>query len=86
MRYVQGLLRQGDDELEKIGGRRTWAKRVEMVEGMMQEEGDGEGEGGGVVWSSTEARAAVRDKDWERLKRLVPEGVAQSVERGEVSW
>lgn len=76
MRYVKGLLE--GDELEQVGGRGEWARRVEMVDGMQEADG--------VVLSSTEARAAVKDKKWERLRRLVPEGVAGCIERGEVSW
>lgn len=76
LRYVEGLV--DGDELEKAGGRREWAKRVDMVEAM---EGDD-----GLVLSSTEARAAVEEKDWEKLRRLIPEGVAGCIERGHVSW
>lgn len=76
MRYVEGLV--DGDELESVGGRREWAKRVEMVEAMEAEEG--------LVVSSTEARAAVKDGDWQKLRRLVPEGVAGCIEKGDVSW
>lgn len=76
MRYVEGLV--DGDELESVGGRTEWAKRVEMVEAMEAEEG--------LVVSSTEARAAVKVGDWQRLRRLVPENVAGCIERGDVSW
>lgn len=74
--YVQRLLH--GDELERGGGRREWAKRVAMVEGL--EGADG------LVLSSTEARAAVAKGEWARLRRLVPAGVAGVIERGEVEW
>lgn len=76
MRYVEGLL--NGNELESVGGRREWAKRVEMVEAMEAEEG--------LVVSSTEARAAVKDGDWQKLRRLVPEDVAGCIEKGDISW
>lgn len=74
--YIERLLR--GDELDKVGGRREWARTVEMVEGL-----DG---ADGLVLSSTEARAAVAKEDWARLRRLVPESVAKAIERREVSW
>lgn len=67
--YLEGLV--GGDALEEVGGRREWARRVELVEGLRGEE----------VLSSTEARSAVAKGDWERVKRLVPESVAGLVER-----
>lgn len=76
LRYVEGLV--DGDELDSAGGRREWAKRVDMVEAMEGEDG--------LVLSSTEARAAVEAKDWERLRRLLPEDVAGCIERGDVSW
>lgn len=76
MRYVEGLL--AGDELEKVGGKREWARRVEMVEGLDATDG--------LVLSSTEARKAVAAADWERLRRLVGAGVAELIEEGEVSW
>lgn len=66
------------DELEKVGGRREWAKRLELVEGL---EGSH-----GLIFSSTEARAAVEKEDWERLRKLVSPGVAGAIERKEVQW
>lgn len=77
LRYVDGLV--DGDELVKVGGRKEWARRVEMVHGM-----DGSKEE--AVVSSTLAREAVKAKDWARLRRLVPEGVAGLIENGEVSW
>ncbi|KAK7746677.1 hypothetical protein SLS53_001862 [Cytospora paraplurivora] len=77
LRYVEGLV--DGEELDKVGGRREWARRVEMVNGM-------EGSKEEAVVSSTLAREAVKAKDWARLRKLVPEGVASLIERGEVSW
>lgn len=76
MEYVEKILH--GDELEKIGGRREWAQRVEMVEAMEDKDG--------LVLSSTEAREAVKSKDWDKLRKLVPEGVASLIEQGEVAW
>lgn len=76
IRYVEGLL--AGDELEKVGGKKEWARRVEMVEGLDATDG--------LVLSSTEARKAVAAEDWERLRRLVGAGVAELIEKGEVSW
>lgn len=66
------------DELERVGGRREWAARVELIEGLEGSDG--------LVLSSTEARAAVEKGDWGRLKRVVPAGVAGAIERKEVQW
>lgn len=66
-------------ELEEVGGRRDWARRVELVEGM-----SGDAEGGAV--SSTLAREAVKARDWARLRQLVPSGVASLVEKEAVAW
>lgn len=77
MGYVDKMLR--GDGLEKVGGRRAWAQRVEMVEAMAQDED-------GVVVSSTETREAVQSKNWDKVRRLVPEGVAELIEQGEVHW
>lgn len=73
--YVDGLLH--GDELDKVGGRRNWAERVELVEGRREEEGE-------EVVSSTLAREAAGRKDWEGLKSLVPEEVAKVVESDEL--
>ncbi|KAG6357358.1 hypothetical protein INS49_013235 [Diaporthe citri] len=67
------------NELEEVGGRREWARRVELVEGMS---GDAEG---GVV-SSTLAREAVKAGAWGRLRELVPSGVASLIEKEAVAW
>lgn len=77
LQYVERLVE--GDELEKVGGRREWARRVEMVQGM----GGSKEE---AVVSSTLAREAVKARDWTRLRKLVPEGVADLIEQGEVSW
>lgn len=75
--YVERIMH--GRELEEVGGRREWARRVELVEGM-----SGEMEGGAV--SSTLAREAVKAGDWGRLKELVPGGVASLIEREAVAW
>lgn len=75
--YVERLV--DGDELDKVGGRREWARRVEMVQGMVGSKEE-------AVVSSTLAREAVKAKDWARLRKLVPEGVAGLIEKGEVSW
>lgn len=80
LRYVERLV--SGDELDRVGGRREWAKRVEMVEATEGKERDKSL----VAVSSTQARTAVQEKSWERLRRLVPVDVAGSIERGEVSW
>lgn len=67
------------NELEEVGGRREWARRVELVEGTSG------GEDGGAV-SSTLAREAVKAGDWARLRELVPGGVASLIEREAVVW
>lgn len=75
--YVERIMH--GKELEEVGGRREWARRVELVEGM-----SGEVEGGAV--SSTLAREAVKAGDWGRLRELVPGGVASLIEREAVAW
>lgn len=75
--YLERLV--DGDELDKVGGRREWARRVEMVHGMV-------GSKEQAVVSSTLAREAVKARNWARLKNLVPESVADLIERGEVSW
>jgi nicotinamide-nucleotide adenylyltransferase len=71
--YVERLVR--GDELEKIGGSKGWAERIEIVEGRKE---------GEEVVSSTLARAAAKAKDWARLKGLVPSEVGKWVEREEL--
>lgn len=75
--YLERILH--GDELEEVGGRREWARRVELVEGT-----SGGGDGGAV--SSTLAREAVKAGDWGRLRELVPGGVASLIEREAVAW
>lgn len=75
--YVERIMH--GKELEEVGGRREWARRVELVEGM-----SGEMEGGAV--SSTLAREAVKAGDWGRLRELVPDAVASLIEREAVAW
>lgn len=67
------------NELDEVGGRREWARRVELVEGMS-------GDAGGGVVSSTLAREAVKEGDWGRLRELVPSGVASLIEKEAVAW
>ncbi|KAJ0120959.1 cytidylyltransferase family protein [Diaporthe amygdali] len=76
--YVESIMH--GSELEDVGGRREWARRVELVEGT-----SGEGPEKAAV-SSTLAREAVKSKDWDRLRELVPGGVASLIEKGEVAW
>lgn len=75
--YVERIMH--GKELEEVGGRREWARRVELVEGM-----SGDVDGGTV--SSTLAREAVKAGDWGRLRELVPDGVASLIEREAVAW
>lgn len=70
MSYVEKLLH--GDELERLGGSKEWAGRIEIV--------DGRREGEEVV-SSTLAREAAKAQDWGRLQRLVPPEVKKWVER-----
>jgi nicotinamide-nucleotide adenylyltransferase len=70
--YVEELLK--GDGLEKIGGSREWARRINIVEGRRE---------GETVISSTLARKAAKDQDWERLEALVPPEVKKWIERGE---
>lgn len=76
--YIERIMHGG--ELEEVGGRREWAGRVELVEGT-----SGGGADGGVV-SSTLAREAVKAKDWDRLRELVPRCVASLIEEDAVAW
>ncbi|KAI1809863.1 Nucleotidylyl transferase [Poronia punctata] len=55
-----------DGRLERIGGRKEWVGRVEMVEGRKVEE---------AVISSTKVRDAVKRRDWDALGELVSEDV-----------
>lgn len=75
--YVERIMH--GNELEEVGGRREWARRVALVEGM-----SGDTEGGAV--SSTLAREAVKSRDWGRLRELVPGGVASLIEKEAVAW
>ena len=60
--------RLGDGELEKDGGRREWAKQVELVEPNAR---------GGV--SSTKVRKAAKNADWGVVEELCTPGVAAYV-------
>lgn len=75
--YVERIMH--GNELEEVGGRREWARRVELVEGMS-------GDTGGGAVSSTLAREAVKAGDWGRLRELVPSGVASLIEKEAVAW
>ncbi|KAI3396517.1 hypothetical protein diail_12137 [Diaporthe ilicicola] len=75
--YVERIMH--GKELEEVGGRREWARRVELVEGMSGDTAKG-------AVSSTLAREAVKAKDWGRLRELVPSGVASLIEKGAVAW
>lgn len=75
--YIERIVHGG--ELEEVGGGREWARRVELVEGTSG------GAEGGVV-SSTLAREAVKAKDWDRLRELVPSCVASLIEEDAVVW
>ena len=67
--YVDSLLRS--DALDKVGGKREWAVRVELVEGR---------KAGEPIVSSTMAREAARGKNWERLGQLVSLEVGKWIE------
>ncbi|RKU39730.1 hypothetical protein DL546_000686 [Coniochaeta pulveracea] len=71
MGYVNELLR--GDGLEKIGGSKEWARRIEIDEKKI-------GGKAGIV-SSTLAREAAKNKDWDRVGQLVPTEVRRWVER-----
>ena len=66
-----------DGGLEAVKGRREWAERIEMVEGMSV------GEGGDGAVSSTRVRQMAAKKNGEGLKRFVTESVAEYVLDGE---
>ncbi|KAB5513231.1 hypothetical protein GE09DRAFT_1162840 [Coniochaeta sp. 2T2.1] len=68
--YVERLLQGG--ELERIGGDKAWARRIELVHGRKE---------GEVVVSSTLAREAAKNKDWKKLEELVPGEVKKWIER-----
>jgi nicotinamide-nucleotide adenylyltransferase len=68
--YVEKLLHGG--ELEKIGGSKEWAKRIEIVESRKE---------GEAVVSSTLAREAAKAQDWSRLEGLVSPEVKKWIER-----
>jgi len=61
--------------LEEVGGRREWASKVEFVEGRETAE---------AVVSSTLARAAAKQKDWEGVRRLVSNKVAAWIKQEEL--
>ena len=63
-----GKLARGEREHE--GGKKEWASRIELVEGRS----DGE-----EIISSTIVREAAKKGDYEALKKLVTDGVAEWV-------
>ncbi|OQO05315.1 hypothetical protein B0A48_09083 [Cryoendolithus antarcticus] len=63
------LARLGDGELEAEGGKREWAKQVEVVQANERAE-----------VSSTKIRKAAKAGEWEIVKGLCTEGVARWVE------
>jgi len=63
--YVDGLL--NTEQLDVIGGRREWARRIDLVEGRKE---------GEKIVSSTVARGAAKSKDWNSLSDLVSPTVA----------
>lgn len=65
--YLEGL-RGG--ELEARGGRAEWADKVDMVQARQE---------GEEAISSTKVREAVGNQNWERLRMLVSDGVAEWV-------
>jgi len=68
--YIESILH--GDALEKIGGSKEWAGRIETVEGRKESE---------TVVSSTLAREAAKGQDWKRLEGLVSPEVKKWVER-----
>lgn len=66
--YLDGL-RNG--ALEARGGRAGWADKVDMVHAPLED--------GQEAISSTKVREAVANQDWERLRTLVSDGVAEWV-------
>ncbi|KAK0668739.1 hypothetical protein QBC41DRAFT_321142 [Cercophora samala] len=77
LKYLQGLIRGDDCEegggpgLGRIGGSKEWAGRIEMVEGR---------EAGSEVVSSTYARNAAKERNRERLEKMVSDGVRWWIE------
>ena len=64
-------LERGDMEHE--GGRKEWAKQIEVVEA-----------GAGVGVSSTKVRHAAKRGDWNEVKSLCTEGVAAAVREDQI--
>lgn len=56
---------------EHEGGKREWAKQIQMVEGKKKDE---------QPVSSTRARKAAKESDWTTLKTLVPSSVQEVIE------
>lgn len=73
MAYVDDLLK--GNGLEKIGGKKEWADRIEVVNSRKE---------GETVVSSTLAREAAKARDAERLGGLVPPEVKRWVEGGKL--
>lgn len=68
--YLDRLM--SGEGLEKIGGKRDWASRIEMVHGR---------EDGQPIVSSTLAREAAKGRDWDRLAGLASPEVKKWVEQ-----
>ncbi|KAK4120372.1 hypothetical protein N657DRAFT_649156 [Parathielavia appendiculata] len=68
--YLEGLL--GAEGLKRVGGSRDWGDRIEMVGGRKV---------GADVISSTYARAAAKERDWDRLDLMVPPEVGWWIEQ-----
>lgn len=67
--YVEGLV--NGDEIDKIGGSKEWAKRIEVVEGRKE---------GEPRVSSTLARQAAKSRDWARFGEMASHGVKRWAE------
>lgn len=67
--YLEDLLK--GDGLERIGGSKEWAKRIEIAEGRKE---------GEAVVSSTLARDAAKSRDGARLEELVTHGVKRWID------
>lgn len=67
--YLDDLLNEGG--LEKAGGRMDWGARFEIVEGRKVD---------GDIVSSTSARSASRERDWDKLDLMVTPDVRWWIE------
>ena len=67
-RYIQDI---ADGKRDGEGAKREWADKIHLVEGKKAEE---------KPISSTRARKAASEKDWEKLKSLVPSSVLEVIQ------